>query len=164
MVLTPVSSAELLLAAQQLCRENPLEAASATDAESARVAAAKIVADAALHTPAKPIGISIAETVQRARAAMQNGSGAATASSAGSACDRALRRRGPSSTLRSCPYCNDSTRRFCPESGRRHESAAERSVRLWRTLYRQMQFSSRMANLTRLDKPNTCAEEFYVEI
>jgi hypothetical protein len=76
----------------------------------------------------------------------------------------ALKTNGPSSNLVDCPYCDEPYRPFCPESGRRHETAEEKCQRMWRTLFRQLQFSAKMASAKRLEKPNTCAEEFYIEL
>ncbi len=73
-------------------------------------------------------------------------------------------RKGAVSTLPYCRYCDEPWRRFCPESGRRHETREERTRRLWRIMWRQQQFISKMTNLARLEKPNTCEEEYYVEI
>jgi hypothetical protein len=156
MVFTPLSTQQVLQAARQLCAEHPAEVAAAVDSATALVAARKIVADASLGDMRRPLGLTLAAATNRSAGEREG--------TALPAAQRTLRRSGPKSTLDSCPYCTEPGRRFCPESGRRHETADERSLRLWRTLYRQMQFHSRMANVARLDKPNTCAEEFFVEI
>jgi hypothetical protein len=167
MVFTPFSAREVLAAARQLCRENKGDVSSAVDEETAHVAAAKIVADATMQDSSAPVGVAIAGALQRAGRESENADAVTEAAAAAPSlteAERALKRKGPASTLASCPYCSDPSRRFCPESGRRHETEDERGVRLWRAMYRQLQFHSRMADLGRLEKPNTCAEEFYVEI
>ena len=75
-----------------------------------------------------------------------------------------LRRSGRPSQLRSCPYCAEPYRRFCPESGRRHETKEERCERLWRTLYRQTQFAGQMVSHRVVDSKNTCVEVFIVDL
>jgi hypothetical protein len=168
MVFTPFSAREVLAAARQLCRENKEEVAAAIDEETANVAAAKIVADANMHDSSQPIGVAIAAALQRAGRESANADTVTEAAAAAgpplTEAERALKRKGPASSLSDCPYCTDPSRRFCPESGRRHETSEERGQRLWRAMFRQLQFHSRMADLGRLEKPNTCAEEFYVEI
>ncbi len=65
---------------------------------------------------------------------------------------------------RKCAYCNEPATRYCKETGRRHETPGERAERQWRTIFRQVSLASRFVNSARLAKPNTCVEEFAVEL
>jgi len=68
------------------------------------------------------------------------------------------------SALSLCPYCNEPSSRFCKESGKRHETALERVKRRWHTVFRQLSVVGKLVNMTRLQKSNTCAEEFFVSL
>lgn len=69
-----------------------------------------------------------------------------------------------SSPPSSCAYCSEPTSRYCKETGRRHETSAQRAVRQWRTIYRQLQCTLQFIDSARLTKPNSCVEDFSVEL
>jgi len=68
------------------------------------------------------------------------------------------------SNLERCPYCTEPSSRYCKETGRRHETTEERAYRHWRHLYRQLQIASNFIDTARLNKPNTCCEDYSVEL
>lgn len=70
----------------------------------------------------------------------------------------------PQNALDQCPYCDEPKSRYCKETGRRHETAQGRAVRFWRHIYRQLSIASNFINTARLSKPNTCTEEYAVEL
>ena len=65
---------------------------------------------------------------------------------------------------RTCIYCNEPSSRYCKETGRRHENAEERANRQWKTMFRQLAMASQFVNKARLNKPNTCVEDFGIEL
>ena len=181
MALFPFSAKDVLSAAQQLCVENPEATQSATSPDAAHLAAQKIVADANAINTAMPIGVAIAAANDRRLTTLKKRDGSPGRATNGADGDgdadavggerapttaRGLLKEshGKKSTLPDCPYCSEPHRRFCPESGRRHETAEEKATRLWRTMYRQSLFSLRLAAASRINEENTCAEEFFVEI
>lgn len=70
----------------------------------------------------------------------------------------------PNPTDRQCPYCDDAGTRYCKNTGRRHETPEEKSVRLWRHMYKQLVIASNFINTARLAKKNTCVEDYAVEL
>ena len=70
----------------------------------------------------------------------------------------------PDENGRVCSYCDTPSTRFCKETGRRHESGDERSVRLWRHMYRQLHVASNLISTARLEKKNTCVEDYAVDL
>lgn len=68
------------------------------------------------------------------------------------------------SRLEACAYCNEPSSRYCKETGRRHETSGERATRLWRTIFRQLQCASHFIDTARLNKPNSCVEDYAVEL
>ena len=189
MSLRPIDPTKALLFAKGVCSKNAAEInAAAGTSEEARLVAKQMLADLSLQYTAEPIGVALMKgdiAVPAAPASSSKGDileGTAmsphsavgapdggrsprrdTREVDGNDTQDQLRVRGPASALVSCPYCDEPYRRFCPESGRRHETQDERASRLWRTMFRQIQFSAKMVSAARLEKPNTCAEEFYIE-
>ncbi len=164
MSLSPSSPKELLDYALRLCAENSQRMGMIASAEDARRCALGIVASASVSSQA-PLGVALQHmppslspprrtTPQRTAVR-----GPETPHVAAS-----LKKKSPPTSLASCAYCDEPSRPFCPESGRRHETKDERSHRLWRFMFRWLQFSSRVAHVERLAKPNTCSEEFYIEL
>jgi hypothetical protein len=163
MVVHHCSNAVVYAAARQLCAERAATIRQhSTHTNGAAIAAKTIVAEACESATDLPVGVAICAPGHPLREALVPicAAGAEPLSAA----EAALKQPGPASALGDCPYCQEPHKRFCPESGRRHESPDDKVRRMWQALFRQVQFSSRMASLARLDKPNTCAEEFYVEI
>lgn len=66
--------------------------------------------------------------------------------------------------LEACPYCNEAWSRFCKETGRRHETSEERAERRWKHLFRRMSLAASFIDNSRLQKKNTCEEDYSVEI
>lgn len=170
----------VLVEAQRLCNENAAAiSGSVRTLSDARLFAKKLLADVSLRST-EPLGVALlrmkpaaqggpglellASMMPQAEALAENSPVSAAAPAAKNATEQLLRQQGPSSKLLECPYCTEPWRRFCPECGRRHETQSEKSIRLWRTMFRQLQFSGKIASAARLEKPNTCAEEFYVEL
>ena len=54
--------------------------------------------------------------------------------------------------------------RFYKDSGKRHETPEERAYRRWRTTFRQLATVGKFVSMARLQKKNTCAEEFSVSL
>ncbi len=167
MVNFPSGSSELLRAAEALCAQHSSVIASdAVDEPSAVAVARRILTDTAAQNSSTTAGLT--ESVVPS---LRIPAGSAAGQSSGHTPRRAtmtprstLKGASPLTNVMECPYCTDSRRRFCPESGRRHETKEERARRFWRTIVRQTQFSRSMASTTRLAQENTCAEEFYIEM
>eukprot|EP00759_Apiculatamorpha_spiralis_P006091 PhF_6_TR13593/c0_g1_i1/m.21749 len=74
------------------------------------------------------------------------------------------KRKVSCSSLKACPYCDEPSTRFCKESGKRHETPEERAKRRWRTTFRQLATANKFVSFARLQKVNTCAEVFTVNL
>lgn len=74
------------------------------------------------------------------------------------------RSNSAAATDRTCFYCDDASTSFCKNTGRRHETIEEKNLRLWRHIYRQLHVASNFISTARLEKKNTCVEEFEVEL
>lgn len=70
----------------------------------------------------------------------------------------------PDANGRICAYCREPSTRYCKETGRRHESEKERAVRMWKHIYRQMHVASNFISTARLEKPNSCLEDYAVDL
>jgi len=68
------------------------------------------------------------------------------------------------SAMRKCTYCNEPTSRYCKETGRRHGSSEERALLRWKAIYRQLANASHFVSTARLSKPNTCVEDYAVQL
>jgi hypothetical protein len=166
MSLSPSNPKDLLDYALRLCADNSHRMNAIASSDDARRVALGIVADAtAASAGSAPLGLellrrppALSSPLQRAPVAPTNANSSATSSNI------SLKKQSPGTGLARCPYCDDPGRRFCPESGRRHETGVERSQRLWRSMFRSIQFSCRISSAERLEKPNTCSEEFFVEL
>ena len=172
MSLSPSGPKELLDYALRLCAENSQRMGAIASGDNARLAALGIVAHASATSASVPLGVTLAQMhppLSPTRLATPQRSPAVAAAAARttgpqSAAAASLKQQSPPTALADCPYCNEPSRPFCPESGRRHETHEERGMRLWRVMFRFLQFSSRVAQVERLSNPNTCSEEFYIEL
>ena len=176
MSLSPSGPKELLEYAIRLCSENNQRMGKIATADDARRVAEGIVSRASVggvepvgvaflrqQTTSSPSASGIHFTPQRREESLTRDDPKRRAVDANDSLP-SLKRRGPPTRAVDCPYCTEPDRRFCPESGRRHETAEEKSQRLWRTMFRYVQFSCRVACVERLEKLNTCSEEFYIEL
>ena len=68
------------------------------------------------------------------------------------------------SKVEPCPYCPEPGSRYCKETGRRHETPAAKTLRQWKTIYRQLAMASQFVNTARLGKANTCVESDAIEL
>lgn len=156
----PSSPTDLIRLAESLCAQHAaIINADANDESSASLVAQRILNDAASKSSAMPVGVLPRLSLATAIGASGGGSGPTSTTPRSG-----LKQASPVTRLKDCPYCNDSRRRFCPESGRRHETDDERALRYWRMIVRQLQFSTTVASAARLNQENTCAEEFFVEL
>eukprot|EP00672_Neobodo_designis_P008494 CAMPEP_0174855262 /NCGR_PEP_ID=MMETSP1114-20130205/32860_1 /TAXON_ID=312471 /ORGANISM="Neobodo designis, Strain CCAP 1951/1" /LENGTH=182 /DNA_ID=CAMNT_0016089997 /DNA_START=46 /DNA_END=594 /DNA_ORIENTATION=- len=96
--------------------------------------------------------------------ASQGGDGAAAAAGQSSSFQGVNSNPVPDEHGRVCSYCDTPSTRFCKETGRRHESGEERSLRLWRHMYRQLHVASNLISTARLEKKNTCVEDYAVDL
>jgi hypothetical protein len=142
---------EALAVAKEMCRKHPELVRGVGAQASSRDVALKIF----LHE------LSATTTGVLDYDASPNASPAASPARAGTAAAAAA---PPPPGVFACPYCDDGATRYCKNTGRRHEDADGKARRQWRHLFRQLQIANTFIDTARLNKANTCTEDFAVEL
>lgn len=162
---------EAMAVAKEMCRRHPELVRTAGTAHTARDVALKIFLQE-VACNAEELS-SIASSPRRDRSTPRAPAEAATPSPAKTHHSDPMTPaqvlassspRAEGSALPNCNYCNEPETRYCKNTGRRHETPQQRSVRLWKHIYRQLQVASNFISTARLEKKNTCVEEFAVEL
>jgi hypothetical protein len=150
---------EAMAVAKAMCSRHPHLIRTVGSTSSARDVALKIFLQEVASENSRVFDASALNTSSIPRAADTSAMIAESESARSPSCVP-----GGKSNDQHCAYCDEFTTRFCKNTGRRHETQEQRAVRLWKHIYRQFHVASNFISTARLEKKNTCVEDYAVDL